>query len=132
VKTGVEAGLVYFAIVYAAGFALGTLRVLAVAPAIGASAAVLVELPIILAVSWFACGFVLKRFAVSQDARVAMAAISLVLLLLAEIGTGVFAFGQAPEAAIARMFAAENWLGLAGQLLFAAFPLLRQRRGMGG
>jgi ABC-type uncharacterized transport system permease subunit len=129
VTVGLKAGLVYFAIVYAAGFALGTLRVLVVAPAIGASAAVLVELPIMLAVSWIACGFVLQRVAA---ARATMAATAFVLLLAAEIGTGVFAFGQTPEAAIARMFAAENWLGLAGQLLFVAFPLLRQRRRVGG
>lgn len=129
---GVKAAFVYFAIVYAAGFALGTMRVLAVAPAIGAFAAVLVELPIILAVSWFACGFVLQRLAVPHAARANMAAMSFVLLLLAEIGTGVFAFGQTAEAAFARLFAPENWLGLAGQLLFVAFPLLRQRRGVGG
>ena len=126
-----KAGFVYFAIVYAAGFALGTLRVLVVAPALGASAAVLVELPIILAASWFACGFVLRRFAVSHAARATMAATALVLLLLAEIGTGMFAFGQTFDAARDRLFAPENWLGLAGQLLFVVFPLLRQRRGVG-
>jgi len=125
----VKAGFVYFAIVYAAGFALGTLRVLVVAPAIGEFAATLVELPIILAVSWRACGFVLQRVAA---ARATMAATAFVLLLLAEIGTGMFAFGQTFDAALARLFAPENWLGLAGQLLFVAFPLLRQRRGVGG
>lgn len=130
--TGAKAGLVYFAIVYAAGFALGTVRVLVVAPALGDFAAMLVELPIMLAASWFACGFVLRRCAVPQAARATMAATSLALLLLAELGTGVFAFGQTPEAAVARMFAPGNWLGLAGQLLFVAFPLLRQRRGVGG
>lgn len=127
-----KAGFVYFAIVYAAGFALGTLRVLAVAPALGDFAATLVELPIMLAVSWVACGLVLRRQSVPQTARLAMAATSLALLLLAELGTGVFAFGLTPAGAAARIFAYANWLGLAGQLLFVAFPLLRQRRGMGG
>ncbi len=127
-----KAGFVYFAIVYAAGFALGTLRVLAVAPALGDFAATLVELPIMLAVSWFACGLVLRRLFVPQAARLAMAATSLALLLLAELATGVFAFGLTPAGAAARMFATANWLGLAGQLLFAAFPLLRERRGVGG
>jgi ABC-type uncharacterized transport system permease subunit len=127
----VKAGLVYFAIVYAAGFGLGTLRVLVVAPALGAFAAVLVELPIMLAVSWITCGLVLKRLAVPKDARLTMAATALVLLLLAEISTGVFAFGQTPADAIARMLAADNRLGLLGQLLFAAFPLLRKCRRVG-
>ncbi len=130
--TGLKAGVLYFAIVYAAGFMFGTLRVLVVAPAFGEFAAVLVELPIILAVAWIACGFVLHRFAVPQAARATMAATSLALLLLAELGTGVFAFGQTPDAAVARMLAPGNWLGLAGQLLFVAFPLLRLRGGMGG
>ena len=131
-KAGIKAGFVYFAIVYAAGFALGTLRVLVLAPALGASAAVLVELPIMLAVSWIACGFVLQRFAVPQAARATMAATAFVLLLLAELGTGIFAFGLAPEAAVARMVAPGNWLGLAGQLFFVVLPLLRKRRRVGG
>ncbi len=130
--TGLKAGVLYFAIVYAAGFMFGTLRVLVVAPAFGEFAAVLVELPLILAVAWIACGFVLHRFAVPKIARATMAATSLALLLLAELGTGVFAFGQTPDAAVARMLAPGNWLGLAGQLLFVAFPLLRLRGGMGG
>ncbi|MCA3261057.1 MAG: hypothetical protein ING44_03880 [Telmatospirillum sp.] len=130
--TGAKAGFVYFGIVYAAGFALGTLRVLVVAPTLGEFAAVLVELPIMLALSWIACGFVLRRLAVPPAARATMAATSLVLLVLAEIGTGVVAFGQTLDAVLARMIAPGNWLGLAGQLFFAALPLLRQRGRVGG
>jgi hypothetical protein len=44
----VRAGGVYFAAVFALGFALGIVRVLITAPAVGESAAVLLEIPILL------------------------------------------------------------------------------------
>jgi ABC-type uncharacterized transport system permease subunit len=128
----VTAGFLYFAIVYAAGFALGALRVLAIAPWIGTFGATLLELPIMLAIAWVACGFVLRRRAVPSTARATMAATALVLLLLAELGTGIVAFGRTPADAVAAFVAPANWLGLAGQLLFVVFPLVRQRRRVAG
>ena len=61
------AGLAYFAVVFAAGFVLGTLRVLVVAPHLGEIAAVVAELPIMLAVSWIICGWLLGRVALRAD-----------------------------------------------------------------
>lgn len=52
------AGLAYFTLVFAAGFGLGTLRVLALAPILGEGGAVLLELPIILAIAWMACRWI--------------------------------------------------------------------------
>ena len=60
------AGLAYFGIVFATGFALGTLRVLAVTPRLGENAAVLLELPIILTLSWVACRWLISRFDVPR------------------------------------------------------------------
>ena len=48
------AGAAYFAVVFATGFALGVVRVLVTAPRLGETGAVLLEVPIILAASWFA------------------------------------------------------------------------------
>jgi hypothetical protein len=55
-----SAVVAYFGIVYALGFALGTVRVLAVAPRIGELPAVLLEAPIMLAASWVTCRWALK------------------------------------------------------------------------
>ena len=57
-----EAGAAYFAIVFAVGFALGTVRTLFLASRFGEQLAVVMELPIILGASWIACGWVLRRW----------------------------------------------------------------------
>ena len=48
-------GFRYFAGVFSAAFLLGVVRTLWLAPAIGAAPAVLVETPIVLAISWWWC-----------------------------------------------------------------------------
>jgi hypothetical protein len=59
-----KAGAVYFTIVFAVGFLLGTVRVLVLVPRVGETAAVMIELPIILAASWITCRWLIARFSV--------------------------------------------------------------------
>ena len=56
-SAAVRAGIAYFAAAFAAGFALGTVRVLLVEPVFGELPAILAETPLMLAVS-----FVLARW----------------------------------------------------------------------
>ncbi len=125
----IVAGAAYFAIVFAVGFALGTIRVLGLAPATGETVAVLIEGPFILGASWLACGFVIRRFIIPPDtsSRLIMGAAALGLLLGAETLLGVFGFGQTLADVIARYATLAGALGLAGQVLFGLFPLMRQR-----
>lgn len=60
----VGAGVTYFAIVFAAGFAFGTVRVLLLVPRVGEISASLLELPIMLGISWFVCAQVIARYQV--------------------------------------------------------------------
>jgi hypothetical protein len=128
-STPITAGALYFALVFAAGFALGTLRVVVLAPRVGALGAVAVELPIILALSWFACGFIVARLRVPPrfDARVEMGGVALALLLFTEFALAA-AFGDGSLSFAQSWLTAEGALGLAGQILFAAFPVLRLPR----
>ena len=59
----------YAAAVFAAGFLLGTLRVLWLVPRFGPTAAVALELPLILAVSWIACRHVARAVPPEPVAR---------------------------------------------------------------
>lgn len=83
---GLTAGLAYFALVFAAGFALGTIRVLALVPALGTRTAELVEMPVMLAVVWFSARFLVRRLAVPPDttSRLAMGFVALALMLVFE------------------------------------------------
>ena len=61
-----------FALVFGVGFVLGTVRVLWIAPQLGARAAELAEAPVMLVVIYFAARWIAKRFcrpAVSDGAR---------------------------------------------------------------
>jgi hypothetical protein len=127
-SAAIRAGTVYVALVFALGFALGTARVLAVAPAIGELLATMVELPIMLAASWVVCGWCLRRFDVPAHwtARATMGGVAFALLMLAEFAVAYFGFGRDPAAHLARYAGPAAALGLAMQLAFAALPLVRR------
>lgn len=81
-------GLLYFALVFAAGFALGTIRTLWVVPRVGARMAELLESPIMVVVTILAARWVVLRYAVPRllSARLRMGGFALLLMLVAEFG----------------------------------------------
>jgi len=124
------AGAAYFAIVFAAGFVLGALRVALVAPLVGETSAVVVELPVILTASWIACGWCVRRFGVARKMapRLAMGAIAFALLMLAELCLSVVGLNRTFAEHVAALVSRPGLIGLAGQALFALFPALQALR----
>lgn len=80
-------GVIYFALVFAAGFVLGTIRVLAVEPRIGSRYAELLEIPIMLYLVFLAARLVVSRIDLPAPghALLAVGAIALALLIAAEL-----------------------------------------------
>jgi hypothetical protein len=122
-----RAGALYCAIVFAAGFVLGTIRTLVLAPALGDVTAVVIELPFMLAVAWIAWGFVLRTVPVAPRTatRAATGAVAFILLIAAEFLLAR-ALGQTGGAFLAAFGTPAGALGLAGQVVFALFPLVRR------
>lgn len=121
----------YFLAIFAAGFVLGTLRVLLVAPVLGELPAVLLELPLMLIISWFVCRAVTARLPVGNGvgARLAMGAMAFALLMGAEFLLGLYGFGRSLSEIVAAYGEAAGFVGLLGQLGFALIPLLQRPRG---
>lgn len=126
----VRAGVAYFAIVFAAGFALGTMRVLFVAPHLGELPATLLELPIMLGISWLVCGSLLSRFEVPPRTRprLTMGALAFGLLMLAELVLSLTLSGRSIDDYAEALTTPQGALGLAGQILFGLMPLIRNTR----
>lgn len=81
-----KAGALYFALVFAAGFVLGTIRTLWIVPGFGTRRAELMEAPIMFALTVLAARWVVQRLALrpSFPGRLAVGLVALGLLLLAE------------------------------------------------
>lgn len=81
-----KAGAVYFALVFAAGFILGPVRILWLVPQVGVRTAELMEMPVMLAVIIFAARWTVRRSAVSfTSARLlGMGLLALAMMLVAE------------------------------------------------
>ncbi len=126
----IAAALAYFAIVFGLGFLLGTFRVLFVIPRIGETAAVLLELPVMLAASWFAAGWCVRRFAVPPRVapRLAMGLLAFALVMVAELGLAVILFGRSPAQHFAGYRHFAGAAGLVAQIGYALFPALRRAR----
>lgn len=122
-----RAGATYFAVIFALGFVLGTIRVLVLLPRVGETTAVLLEGPLILTASWFACRFLIKTFRVAPAfaARLLMGASALALLLFAEFGLGVYGFNRSVAEHFAHYATTPGALGLAGQVVFGLFPIMQ-------
>jgi hypothetical protein len=80
-----KAGALYFAVVFGAGVALGTLRVLWVVPRLGTRTAELREAPVMLAVTVFAARWIVRRLEMPSiwTRRLSMGYIALAFLLIA-------------------------------------------------
>jgi hypothetical protein len=122
-----KAGVSYFALVYLAGFILGTVRVLLIAPCLGETAAVLLETPIILAASWIASRWCTAEFAVQANPlpRLLMGGIAFALLITGELGVSVFVFGRSWEGALTAFRSPPGIVGLSAQAAFELFPLVQ-------
>lgn len=125
-KRALAAGALYFLLVFLLGMALGTIRILLIEPRVGAVASVLLELPFMLAASWFVCGWLIRYLSVpaAVSMRMMMGAVAFALLMAAELGLSLFAVGGTVEEHFANYGQAAPLIGLLGQLAFAAFPLL--------
>lgn len=123
-------GLVYFGAVFTLGAALGTVRTLHLEPLLGEMTATLAELPLMLGASWLICSWVIRSICVPAEtgSRLFMGATAFVLLMVAEAALTVFgARGTVAQHFLAYREPARQ-LGLAGQFLFAAFPLILIKR----
>jgi hypothetical protein len=82
-----RAGAVYFALVFAAGFVLGPIRVLWLLPRVGERAAELIEMPVMLVVLVLAARWVVRRFGLGRAwaARLGVGLVAFALLVAAEL-----------------------------------------------
>lgn len=125
-----RAGLAYFAILFAAGFLVGTVRVLLIEPQLGPVASVLIELPLMLALSWFVARRLIARFdpSASVKDRIVMGSSAVLLLVCAEMLLGALAFGMSATEQLARYATPRGVLTLVGQVGFALIPVLAGRK----
>ena len=124
-----RAAALYAAALLAAGFALGTLRVLALAPRVGEVAAVALELPLMLGLAWLVAAR-LRRSRTGPGtggALLGMGALAVVLLLCAEAGLAAGMFGQTVAGFLAGLATPHGLLGLAGQMVSGIIPWLENR-----
>ncbi len=123
-----RAGAAYFAPVFAAGFGLGLVRALLVAPATGEVAAVLIEIPAILTIAWFACGWTIRRFGVPSrpGARARMGATALLLLMLAELAVATLLVGVTAGDYLRSFARLSVLLGLAAFFVYAMLPVVHR------
>lgn len=124
-----SAAIVYWAMVFALGFVLGTIRVTWVIPVVGLLPATIIELPIILSASWFAAGWLVRRFRiVSAEEALAVGALAFAILMAAECALAVTLMGQSPAQWLTGLATPHALLGLAGQAVLALMPWLIVRR----
>ena len=116
-------GLLYFAAVFAFAFAMGVIRTLFIAPRVGAVAAVAIELPIIIGISFLVARRMLRENAFSLGERGAMGAIAFILLMIAEATLSVVLRRESVAVWAANLVTPLGLLGLAGQIGFGLMPL---------
>jgi hypothetical protein len=83
----IKAGILYFTLVFGAGFVLGPIRLLWVVPRVGTRMAELLEMPIMLAVIIVAARWLVRRLALPSTASslLGMGFLALALLVTAEM-----------------------------------------------
>jgi len=121
-----QAGVLYFALVFGTGFVLGAIRTLWVVPRVGMRMAELMEMPIMLAVTIVAARWTILRLTVSPvpSVRLGMGCIALVLMLVAEFGFVLWIRGLSIRDYLATRDPVSGTVYYAMLVVFAIMPLL--------
>ena len=129
-KRTLNAALVYFAVVFAVGFAFGVIRERFAKPILGARAAEMAEIPLMVGVMILCALFVVTRYSVSgMAARLAAGILALLLLLSAELIVAAAVRGLDWQEYLATRDPVAFVAYLGALLLFALMPaLVRTRR----
>lgn len=122
----VVASLLYFGLVFAAGFVLGTLRVLIVEPRICIRAAELAEIPVMIVVIVLAARWIGRRFLAhpSRRDRLVTGGLALAWLLLAEVLLGAVLNGISPLESARNFLDRDPFSGAAYYLSLVLFALM--------
>jgi len=125
-----KAGLLYFALTFGAGFVIGALRILLLVPRIGARAAELAETPVMIAISWCAARWVVRRLDVPLAAcpRLGVGLLALALMLVAEFSLVLRLRGITLEEYFATRDPVSGAAYYSALVLLALMPLIVDRR----
>lgn len=125
----IKAGLSYFALVFGAGFILGSIRVPFLVPRLGERIAELIETPFMFVVVLLSARFIARRFAlpVTTSARLTVGFLALGLLLAAEFLLVAAIQDRSLGEYIANRDPVSGTVYLAMLVLFALMPLIIAR-----
>ncbi len=125
-----KAGLVYFALVFGAGFVLGTIRMLLVVPRFGTRTAELMETPIMVMVSILAARWVVRRLAAppKPSMRLAIGLVALALLLVAELALVLWLRGLTISEYLASRDPVAGTVYIIALGVFAVMPIFVARK----
>ena len=121
-----EAGFLYFAIVFGAGFVLGPVRIRWLVPRFGTRMAELMETPIMITVIIFAAAWTVRRFAVppKSSGLIGMGLFALCLMLIAEFTLVLRLRGMSISEYLASRDPVSGTVYYLSLALFAVMPLL--------
>ena len=124
-----KAGLLYFLCIFALGFVLGAIRNIFVIPRIGPVAGVLLEIPVMLTVSWFLCSRLIIRYSVTAETKylVIFGGTAFLSLMIVEPLVAVFLFKQPWSIFIANIGTLPGTLGLLAQIVFSIIPVMQRK-----
>lgn len=121
-------GLRYNAIIFGFAFAMGMARTLVIAPRIGATSAALLEVPIVVAVSWGAARRLLRHRSFVVRQRAAMGSTAFTLTMASEITLAGWLRGLSVLEWLAEIATPLGLVGLSGQIAFGLIPVLLPER----
>ena len=123
------AGVVYFTLVFGAGFILGSIRVPFLVPRLGERIAELIEMPFMFVVVLFSARFIIRRFALptATSVRLGVGLVALGLLLTAELFLAVALQSRSLGEYIASRDRVSGSVYLAMLVLFSVMPLILAR-----
>jgi len=123
------AGVAYFALVFGAGFVLGSIRVPFLVPRLGERIAELIEMPFMLVVICASARFIIRRFVLptATSVRLGVGLVALALLLVAELLLAVAIQSRSVGEYVASRDRVSGSVYLAMLVLLSVMPLILAR-----